>query len=89
MTPPARRWSRSARRRKWVYELRARWARSHLGGAKVAFGLGFEVEGLELTKKAPALVMMRDINYLVAIDTRYIGEAAAIDVFGDRMPPSM
>ena len=25
-----------------------------------------------------ALVMMRDINYLVAIDTRYIGEAAAI-----------
>ena len=25
-----------------------------------------------------ALVMMRDINYLVAIDTRYIGEAAAV-----------
>ncbi|CAN5510778.1 hypothetical protein BH10ACT11_BH10ACT11_13080 [soil metagenome] len=54
----------STRRRKWVYEMRARWARSHLGGARVAFSLGFEVEGLELAEKAPALVMMRHASII-------------------------
>lgn len=54
----------SVRRRRWIYELRTRWARSHLGGVKVLFGLGFEVEGLELTKNGPTLIMMRHASII-------------------------
>jgi 1-acyl-sn-glycerol-3-phosphate acyltransferase len=54
----------SMRRRKWVYELRIRWARSHLGGIKVLFGLGFEVEGLEEASRGPILVMMRHASII-------------------------
>jgi hypothetical protein len=38
---------RSLRRRRLVYDLRIHWARSHLNGVRVLFGLTFETEGLE------------------------------------------
>ena len=49
----------SIRRRRWLYDLRVRWIRSHLGGMRVLFGLRFEVEGLELAGPGPVLIMMR------------------------------
>jgi 1-acyl-sn-glycerol-3-phosphate acyltransferase len=49
----------SLRRRRWLYELRIRWARSHLGGVRVLFGLRFEVEGLEHAGPGPMLMLMR------------------------------
>jgi 1-acyl-sn-glycerol-3-phosphate acyltransferase len=49
----------SRRRRQWVYALRRHWCASHLGGARVLFGLRFEIEGLELAGPGPELVLIR------------------------------
>ena len=49
----------SMRRRRGVYWLRPRWARSHLGAFKTLFGLRIEVEGLEVVRPGPAIVMIR------------------------------
>lgn len=54
----------SLRRRRWLYDLRGRWARSHLGGVKVLFGLRFEVEGLEEAGPGPVIIMMRHASII-------------------------
>ncbi len=54
----------SLRRRRWLYDLRIRWARSHLGGVRVLFGLRFEVEGLELAGPGPVIIMMRHASII-------------------------
>jgi 1-acyl-sn-glycerol-3-phosphate acyltransferase len=54
----------SLRRRRWLYDLRVRWMRHHLGGVRVLFGLRFEVEGLELAGPGPALIMMRHASII-------------------------
>lgn len=54
----------SVRRRRWVYDLRIRWARSHLGGVRVLFGLTFEVEGLEAAGPGPVLILMRHASII-------------------------
>lgn len=55
---------RSLRRRRWLYDLRVRWIRSHLGGMRVLFGLRFEIEGLELAGPGPVLIMMRHASII-------------------------
>ncbi len=54
----------SLRRRRLLYALRVHWARSHLGGIKVLFGLGFEVEGLERAGPGPVVIMMRHASII-------------------------
>ena len=54
----------SLRRRRLLYALRIHWARSHLGGVRVLFGLRFEVEGLELAAPAPVVIMMRHASII-------------------------
>lgn len=54
----------SLRRRRWLYDLRGRWARSHLGGIRVLFGLRFEVEGLEHAGPGPVIIMMRHASII-------------------------
>ena len=54
----------SPRRRRWLYDLRVRWARSHLGGIRVLFGLRFEVEGLESVGRGPVVIMMRHASII-------------------------
>lgn len=54
----------SMRRRRGVYWLRPRWARSHLGAVKVLFGLRFEIEGLEEATGSPAIVMVRHASII-------------------------
>jgi 1-acyl-sn-glycerol-3-phosphate acyltransferase len=54
----------SARRRRWVYDLRIHWARSHLGGIRVLFRLRFEIEGLELAGPGPVLVLIRHASII-------------------------
>jgi 1-acyl-sn-glycerol-3-phosphate acyltransferase len=54
----------SLRRRRWLYELRIHWARSHLGGVRFLFGLRFEVEGLEHAGPGPMLIMMRHTSII-------------------------
>ena len=54
----------SLRRRRWVYDLRIHWARSHLGGVRVLFGLTFEVEGLELAGPGPVIVLIRHASII-------------------------
>lgn len=49
----------SQRRRQGLYNLRKSWARWHLAGVRVLFGLRFEVEGLEKAGPGPVLVMIR------------------------------
>jgi 1-acyl-sn-glycerol-3-phosphate acyltransferase len=55
---------RSLRRRRLVYDLRIHWARSHLAGIRVLFGLTFEVEGLERAGPGPVLVLMRHASII-------------------------
>lgn len=55
---------RSLRRRRLVYDLRIRWARSHLGGVRVLFGLRFEVEGLDQAGPGPALIFIRHASII-------------------------
>ncbi|MDQ3572263.1 MAG: lysophospholipid acyltransferase family protein [Actinomycetota bacterium] len=54
----------SSRRRRWLYDLRVRWARSHLGGIRVLFGLKLQVEGLEAVGRGPVLIMMRHASII-------------------------
>ncbi|MGI8460321.1 MAG: 1-acyl-sn-glycerol-3-phosphate acyltransferase [Solirubrobacterales bacterium] len=55
---------RSLRRRRWLYDLRIHWARSHIGAATVLFGLRFEIEGLELAGPGPVLIMIRHASII-------------------------
>lgn len=55
---------RSLRRRRLVYDLRIHWARSHLHGVRVLFGLTFEVEGLEHAAPGPVLIFMRHASII-------------------------
>lgn len=58
-------WGRgSLRRRRWLYDLRIHWCRSHIGGARVLFRLRFEVEGLELAGPGPVLIMIRHASII-------------------------
>ena len=54
----------SLRRRELVYDLRIHWARSHLHGVRVLFGLTFEVEGLEEAGRGPAVVLIRHASII-------------------------
>ena len=54
----------SLRRSRWLYDLRVRWSRSHLGGMRVLFGLRFEVEGQELAGPGPMVIMMRHASII-------------------------
>ena len=49
----------SISRRRGVYWLRPRWARSHLGAFKLLFGMRIEIDGLEVARPGPVLVMIR------------------------------
>ncbi len=49
----------SQHRRDALYNLRKSWARGHLAGVRILFGLRFEVEGLEHAGPGPVLVMIR------------------------------
>ena len=51
-------------RRIGVYNLRVSWARMHLAGIRVLFGLRFEVEGLELAGPGPVVVMIRHASII-------------------------
>ena len=66
----------SPRRRRWVYDLRIRWARSHLGGVKALFGLTFEVEGLEAAGPGPVVILMRHASIIDnALPDALLGQA--------------
>jgi 1-acyl-sn-glycerol-3-phosphate acyltransferase len=54
----------SLARRRLVYDLRIHWARSHLGGIRVLFGLTFEVEGIELAGPGPELILIRHASII-------------------------
>jgi 1-acyl-sn-glycerol-3-phosphate acyltransferase len=54
----------SERRRRWVYDLRIHWCRSHLAGVRVLFGLAIEVEGIEQAGPGPILLMMRHASII-------------------------
>jgi 1-acyl-sn-glycerol-3-phosphate acyltransferase len=54
----------SIRRRRWIFALRVRWARNHLGIVRVLFGMNFEVEGLEQTATGPFILMIRHASIL-------------------------
>ncbi len=49
----------SLRRRRWLYNLRVHWIRSHLGGVSALFNLRWEIEGLESAGPGTVVVMMR------------------------------
>lgn len=55
---------RSLRRRRLVYDLRIHWARSHLEGIRVLFGLTFEIEGLDDAGPGPVLILMRHASII-------------------------
>lgn len=59
-------WTRrgSIRRRKAVYALRIHWARSHLAGIRVLFGLSFAIDGLELAGPGPQIVLIRHASII-------------------------
>jgi 1-acyl-sn-glycerol-3-phosphate acyltransferase len=54
----------SDRRRRRLYDLRIHWMRSHLGGIRALFGLGFEVEGLEDAGPGPVIILMRHASII-------------------------
>jgi 1-acyl-sn-glycerol-3-phosphate acyltransferase len=54
----------SRRRRLGVYNLRIRWARMHLAGIRVLFGLRFEVEGLDDVAPGPVLILIRHASII-------------------------
>jgi len=56
--------ARSLRRRRLVYDLRIHWARSHLEGVRVLFGLTFEFEGLENAGPGPVLILIRHASII-------------------------
>jgi 1-acyl-sn-glycerol-3-phosphate acyltransferase len=66
----------SERRRRLVYEMRIHWARSHLAGVRVLFGLTLEVEGIEHAGPGPVLLMMRHASIIDnALPDAIIGHA--------------
>lgn len=54
----------SLRRRRWIYALRIHWARSHMGGVRVLFGLRFDVTGSEDAGPGPIVIMMRHASII-------------------------
>ena len=67
---------RSLRRRRLVYDLRIHWARSHLEGVRVLFGLTFEIEGLENAGPGPVLILSRHASIIDnALPDAVIGHA--------------
>lgn len=54
----------SQRRRRLLYGLRIHWMSSHVGGIRVLFGLGFEVEGMELAGPGPEIMLMRHASII-------------------------
>jgi 1-acyl-sn-glycerol-3-phosphate acyltransferase len=54
----------SLRRRQRVYRLKRRWLGSHLRGIRRLFGLRFEIEGLELARPGPILMMIRHASII-------------------------
>lgn len=54
----------SLRRSRLLYALRIHWARSHLGGVRVLFGLRFEVENVEVAGPGPVVIMMRHASII-------------------------
>jgi 1-acyl-sn-glycerol-3-phosphate acyltransferase len=54
----------SLARRRLIYDLRIHWCRSHLAGARVLFGLSFEVDGLELAGPGPEIVLIRHASII-------------------------
>jgi 1-acyl-sn-glycerol-3-phosphate acyltransferase len=66
----------SLARRRLVYGLRIHWARSHLAGVRVLFGLTFEIEGLELAGPGPEIVLIRHASIIDnALPDAVIGHA--------------
>ena len=71
----------SIRRRRWIYVLRIRWARNHLGAARRLFGMKFEIEGLEHTAPGPYILMIRHQSILDnLIPDVFIGHTHGIGV---------
>jgi 1-acyl-sn-glycerol-3-phosphate acyltransferase len=56
--------SGSNRRRRWLYAWRIHWMRGHIGGIRVLFGVGFEVEDLELAGPGPVVMLMRHASMI-------------------------
>jgi len=54
----------SVRRRRAIYALRIHWARSHLAGIRVLFGLKFDIEGLELAGPGPEIILIRHASII-------------------------
>ncbi|MEA2457456.1 MAG: hypothetical protein QOC95_428 [Thermoleophilaceae bacterium] len=54
----------SLARRRLVYDLRIHWARSHLGGIRVLFGLTFELEGVDQAGPGPVLILIRHASII-------------------------
>lgn len=54
----------SIRRRRWIFVLRIRWARNHLGAVRILFGMKFDVKDLDLAAKGPFILMMRHASIL-------------------------
>ena len=87
----------SLARRRWLYDLRIHWARSHLGGIRVLFGLRFEVEGLDQAGPGPVLIMMRHASIIdnmlpdavVGKRARAWGCASSSSASSRRFPPSI
>ena len=66
----------SLRRRRWVYDLRIHWARSHLGGIRVLFGLTFDIEGIEQAGPGPQIILIRHASIIDnALPDAVIGRA--------------
>ncbi len=54
----------SERRRLGLYNLRISWARMHLAGIRVLFGLSFEIDGLDRAGPGPVVVMVRHASII-------------------------
>ncbi len=54
----------SARRRRWVYRTRIRWASGHFNGVRVLFRLKLEVEDLQVAAPGPVLVFIRHASII-------------------------
>jgi len=54
----------SIRRRRWIYVLRIRWARNHLGAVRILFGMKFELENAEVAAQGPYILMLRHASIL-------------------------
>ncbi len=68
-----------ARRRERVYSVKRRWLRSHFGAIRLLFGLGLEIEGLELAGPGPMIVMIRHASIIDnALPDAIIGHAHGI-----------